>query len=368
MSPSRRKMFPDQNVHYIKNYSIGYQGANFVKASEYNNRYGYNPAGNALLPQHRGAVRYKRRVGELRDVRVPGGFESKNSPLSYQPKPVVVSVSQDFTAGLPEPYHPRSLPPVPESSQPPEESAPIRSEPADVPKEETLPPPVNVIEDQRKQPEEVPERGPEDEQKREEEPPLAEIDRETQERRRKAALVSYREELDRQLLYNRRKKETAREAKQQELRRAKDWEQELAREDQERRAELRSFQELTRQIYEKQIGERHSRASRKNHSLSKIATLPAPAPRPQPSQQLLSRDETVPAAPTQADNQKLRVLDELARLEREKTRLQHEMAIRNSVAVAPDTTKAAIDSMAFSYDVDRDRFKQVVFSQITVLI
>lgn len=54
-----RKMFPEQNQHYINNYHYNYQGANMIKESEYGNHYLYDK--RKVTSVLRGSPRYARK-------------------------------------------------------------------------------------------------------------------------------------------------------------------------------------------------------------------------------------------------------------------------------------------------------------------
>ncbi len=391
-SPSRlksqRKMFPGQDMHYISNFSIGYQGVNFTKSSEYNNRFKYD-AGKAIVALENSGPSYKRRISDIRNF---NAIEAPKVP-SY---PAVSSRDTGpDNANRPPPYYPESVPPLDEAPL----SVDRKVDPVHLIDEQTRPREEPALQQPALQPQPQADApgydpnqkvdeyigGPQYEPEPQMEPPMqapaqaepAPVAREpTKEprgyaaaapegedlwnrilkhdgknsesaqdkasQRKVAAAQAYKEELDRQLQYKKQKKEAAQTARKQEQQIARDWQDEVTKQDRAKVTETRRAQEQARQFYEKQIHEKTgSRSERKIQSRS---SMPPPV---QPRDNAAEEKQSIMSSRRKA-------MEELERIEREKERVKQEILMKDVTAPKP-----AVDSMAFAYDQNRDRFKQV---------
>lgn len=360
-------MFPDQNIHYNKNYNVGYQGVNYIKATEYNNRFKYD-SGKARIALEGNVSRQKRRMTTIQE---PSGYDLR--PQKIEPPPM-------YAASLPSqdnrqvPYYPESLPPMDEA--PPSSGLDrkmdqqqliiddqIRSKEEENLREQMAMQPPRREELQREdlpremsdkiqgpplvaynpQPD-LPRKAKEDQWDLmvKEQVKAAETERANLEARKKANTLTYKEELDRQMQYKKQRKVEAVGVKAREMQMAKEWQEEQERVNKNKQDDARKVQEATRDYYERQINEKGSSVVHKAHSRSNIP----------PIGQI--RDQVVEEKKGLMEN-KRRAIEEMDRLERDKNRIKQEIMSRDQAG--PE--KVPVDSPGFVQDVDRMRFKQV---------
>jgi hypothetical protein len=298
-------MFPDQNLHYIKNFQIGFPGVSYVKGSEYRNRFKYDQ-GKAIIALEASSPGQYKRHSMLQE----NSSYSRRAGKAETLPPYAESLpSQDMRRGS----YPESVPP--EDEAPP--SSAVREQnrrldllnrPAEDPKPDQLGgagmrEPVQPAEAQEyrelRAQAEIPE--PRDERERRAQPEgnefkgegdgegevqragKADVTKQRQEQEedewrrlvrrqaqaaedaraketatRRANAELYKEELEKQMREKAQKKEQVHSQRQQEQQRTKDWMQEMAKQDQQKKTNDRQLQELTRQYYDQQIKDRDS--------------------------------------------------------------------------------------------------------------
>ena len=358
-------MFPDQNVHYIKNFNIGYQGVNYIKSTEYNNKFKYDQ-GKAIIALESSSPKHKKRMSTLQN---PNGYDFPPSKAETVPAYTASLPSQDNRG---RPYYPESIPPLDED--PPSASLPMKMDPQllirdqaaeqpmeyppDVPQDYSAPSqPLEVPEENHYQsatvdipPLSIPQAGKEIEDQWSKlvkhQSRAAETDRTNIDSQKRVNTINYKEELDRQIQYKSQKKGVAQTLKAQELQSAKDWQQEMTRQDKTKQDETKRLQELTKQFYDKQISEKESR-SFKTHSRSSVPPPP------------IARNEVVEEqqfmAPPQVEVAKKPVEDMDNRAE--KFRPRQKLEIQTKSVLEPSISP--LNSMPFDQDINRQRYKQV---------
>ena len=78
-------MFPNQNLHYLKNFSVGVPGLNYVKATEYDNRYRYDKKQAGLAYATQSPTRLRRKATVLDDIVSQELYKRYNRRQAYAP-------------------------------------------------------------------------------------------------------------------------------------------------------------------------------------------------------------------------------------------------------------------------------------------
>jgi len=272
MSPGKfktaRKMFPDQNIHYNRNYHYGYQGLNFVNGSEYNNRFKYDQAKAKLVREANSPNHYKRVDNEPNPVSQPRVLNKAETQIFNPPS----LPSQDLRRV----NYPESVPPLDE--MPPEPKPDQNYEPRkdsynpaiepppmvrqempqdynpDIPRNEMLPPEPHPVQVQRQ---------PEFENDIvTHQPKGQEPDRESRASSRRAQAQVYKDELDKQIQAKNQKRVFAQSVKQEERQKIQDWQSQIERQEKAKADERNKIQESTRKFYEAQMQEKEGGQSR----------------------------------------------------------------------------------------------------------
>lgn len=350
-------MFPDKNIHYLRNYHYGYQGVNYINGSEYNNRFKYDQ-GKAMLIRQANSPHNNRINSQLEQLRI-NYSQSICNPASIPPQQ-----SQDvFSGAYPESVRPLDEDPqnIPEKQQPalpaeepqhiPEKQPSLQPEPKEmespqediereyqksieqnmkeIPQQAYNDPPVNPPEQKEILPQHPAVDTEEDEWKKivKQQVKAADAEKVNNEIAKKARIQNYKEELDRQLNIKNSKRALAQSMKTQERQKALEWQQEMDRQDKAKIEEAKQMQELSRQYYEKQIQDK---------SISRIGKS--------------SDNSRVNAPPINKINKPSPVNEYL------NASLPQDIP-KNSYST---TQKAPVESMMMQ-DIDRQRFKQVKY-------
>jgi len=372
-------MFPEQNVHYIKNFSIGYPGVNFVKATEYNGKYAYD-ASKAILSLERNSPRYRRRTISLAQ---PQGYNLQNNKTEPNPNYPVSLNSIDNRAPA---NYPESVPPLDEA--PPSasldrqvnqlllEERQRQEEQAAKYNEMQLPPAEMPIEPQQPQYEKPIEMPPEPQDpapqihnldefvKRQEPASLRGAKSERVLDNKKPTMLSYKEELDRQIQSKQQyKKNQADYNKQRDVEMVKNWQAEQEQFAKVKADESKKLREATRDYYDHQIEEKgrlqNSRHSRKIEQKPPIPvepqyeySEPISAPHQEAKMPEIQKEPEPQINPVLENRRK--IVEQMEKLEKEKERVRQELMSKDV-----QVSKSVADPTAFLQDVNRERFKQV---------
>ena len=345
---TQRKMFPDQNIHYAKNYSIGYQGVNFVKSTEYNGKYNYD-AGKAIQAIEGSSPRYKRRKDSLtsNNASLPIHQKMEGSPayptIDSRPPPTYEApdeympssgadhgVGRDPDSLLINVNARRDEESLRGPYMPPEEPMRMEVPPSLPPQDFSAAEQVREYVPEVRRPEPVP-------------PPMSKLEASLSPQK-KPNSHAYREELDRQLQQKQQlKRDAADMVRAQDIQMVRGWQQEQDQFKKSKAEESRAMQEITKKYYEKQIQEREDRATG-----SRSKEPPAPS-NPSP----VRTYDMPPDRPAVIESRR-KIMNEMEKLEKEKERVKMELAVKDSVL-----SKAAVDPSGFLQDINRERFQQV---------
>ena len=398
-------MFPEQNLHYLRNYHVGYQGVNYVKGSEYSHRYMYDQGKAILAMDPTSPVQYRRRsllelparYANQANLRPPYAPSLPSHDLRRQPYPESLlseneslpplgthdgpNVSQPGMRSQADDYKPSlenskdllrppSLVPDPpegrplfkeslESQEPqePRESKEFKEfkgsresqEPAE-PRRLQPSQPGEKMQDRRN----VQGKVGDDEWRRlvRQQAQEAEVERAKAASERRVNVLSYREELNRQVQEKAQRKDLARSLKMQEMQKAQDWAQEMAKQDKVKLDHARQMQEATRQFYDHQVRERSGLPRQspafRTLQLSNQSEQPPQSPSPPP-----------PPPPPPLEYHSQPQQPQPQRHPQRQSQPQPQQQPQPGASATPSKTSGTLDSLLRIQEENRLRYRQV---------
>lgn len=344
---TQRKMFPDQNVHYLKNYEVGYQGISYTKGTEYNNRYLYDQRKASIALEEKN-VRYKKRTSIFNDH---PEFETHPKKEGTQPSYASSLPSSDIRRG---PYDPSLVLPYADAYRAPASTNVMINDqgekglPADQPIEKEthgerqVDPPAPLAPKAKEDTYEIPQKATEEPKSTVEKGKDVEVSRAIPETEKGRSMRTYKEELDKQMIIKQQKRDYANSIKVEEVQRAKEFQLEYEKQHQLKLDESKKLREMTKQYYEQQIKEKAD-AKDVEHSYTSVQIPPQSKDRKLEERKVI---ETKKIA-----------FEEIERLEKAKNMMKEKEA-----AIKPKPTMASpapsVTPLGFFLDVDRQRFKQ----------